>query len=112
PTSAGESQADRGLCSGEGNYASSRMLDGRGGWIGPDLTSLGRERTLREIEESLRSPGLHIQQEYRVVQAHLRDGRVIRGLARNESNYDLQLQSLDGSLHLLRSAQIVRLDGK
>ena len=106
----GDPSAGRSFFFGKGNCASCHMLDGHGGWIGPDLTNLGRERTLREIEESLRSPGLHIQQEYRVVQAHLRDGRVIRGLARNESNYDLQLQSLDGSLHLLRSDQIVRLE--
>jgi len=106
----GDPSAGRSFFFGKGNCASCHMLDGHGGWIGPDLTNLGRERTLREIEESLRSPGLHIQQEYRVVRAHLRDGRVIRGLARNESNYDLQLQSLDGSLHLLRSDQIVRLE--
>src|SRR5262249_54694387 len=33
----------------------------------------------------------------------------IRGFARNESNYDLQLQSLDGKLHLLRRQEIAEL---
>ncbi|HYM12391.1 MAG TPA: PQQ-dependent dehydrogenase, methanol/ethanol family, partial [Bryobacterales bacterium] len=36
----------------------------------------------------------------------LRDGRTLRGLAKNESNYDLQLQDLSGALHLLSKDQI------
>ena len=75
----GDPSAGRSFFFGKGNCASCHMLDGRGGWIGPDLTNLGRERTLREIEESLRSPGLRIPREYRVVQAHLRDGRIADG---------------------------------
>jgi len=41
-----------------------------------------------------------------VVSVRLRDGRSIRGLAKNESNFDLQLQGLDGRLYLLRRDEI------
>ena len=37
---------------------------------------------------------------------NLKDGRTIRGLARNESDYDLQLQDLDGAMHFLSRNQI------
>lgn len=94
---------------GKGNCASCHMLNGRGGLIGPDLSDLGRERTLAEIEQSLANPSLQIAPGYHVVSVRLRNGRTIRGLARNESNYDLQLQGLDGRLYLLRRDEIANL---
>src|SRR5262249_56016795 len=33
----------------------------------------------------------------------------VRGFVRNESNYDLQLQSLDGKIHLLRRQEVAEL---
>ena len=48
----------------------------------------------------MRTPG------YRLVSVRLRGGGTLRGLAKNESNYDLQLQTLDGTLHLVDREQI------
>src|SRR5262245_36693697 len=94
---------------GIGNCFSCHMVKGRGGSLGPDLSDLGAKRTLSEIEMSLRTPSARLAPGFRVVSARLRDGRVIRGFARNESNYDLQLQSLDGKLHQLRHQEIAEL---
>jgi len=94
---------------GKGNCSSCHMVKGRGGLLGPDLSELGAERTLPEIERSLRTPGARLAQGFRLVSVSLHDGRKIRGFARNESNYDLQLQSLDGRLHLLRRQEIAEL---
>src|SRR5262249_28420329 len=50
--------------------------------------------------ETLTTPG------FRPVSVRLKDGRTLSGLAKNESNYDLQLQSTDGVLHVLSKDQI------
>ncbi len=86
---------------GEGKCVSCHMVNGKGGSVGPDLTDLGNRRKLREIEQAIDSPGAWIAPGYGAVSATLRDGRTLRGLARNQSNFDLQLQTLDGRLHLL-----------
>ena len=39
----------------------------------------------------------------------LRDGQTIRGIAKNESAFDLQLLALDGSLHLLSKDQVAEV---
>jgi PQQ-dependent dehydrogenase (methanol/ethanol family) len=91
---------------GKGNCASCHMVNGRGEILGPDLSDVGREQKLSAIEESLRRPDAHIAQGYRVVTVRLNDGRSIRGFARNESNYDLQLQDFAGRLHFLHRHQI------
>ncbi|MCI0337623.1 MAG: PQQ-dependent dehydrogenase, methanol/ethanol family [Acidobacteria bacterium] len=94
---------------GKGNCFSCHMVKGRGGLLGPDLSELGVERTLSEIEQSLRTPSARLAPGFKLVSVRLHDGRLIRGFARNESNYDLQLQTLDGKFHLLRYQEIAEL---
>lgn len=94
---------------GKGKCSSCHMIKGRGGLLGPDLSELGIERTLPEIEQSLRAPGARLTQGFRLVSVRLHDGQRLRGFAKNESNYDLQLQSLDGKFHLLQREEIAEL---
>ncbi|MGH9852768.1 MAG: PQQ-dependent dehydrogenase, methanol/ethanol family [Blastocatellia bacterium] len=94
---------------GKGNCSSCHMVKGRGGLLGPDLSELGVERTLPEIEQSLRNPGARLSPGFKLASVRLRDGQRLRGFARNESNYDLQLQSLDGKLRLLQREEIAEI---
>jgi alcohol dehydrogenase (cytochrome c) len=106
---AGEVAAGERFFFGAGNCSSCHMVQGRGTASGPDLSDLGRQRRVAEIEAALREPGAQVTPGYAVVSARLRDGRTLRGFARNESNYDLQLQGLDGALHMLRRNQIAEV---
>ena len=40
----------------------------------------------------------------------IRDGRQFTGIARNEDNFSLQLQSLDGTFHLLAKSDLQHLE--
>jgi alcohol dehydrogenase (cytochrome c) len=76
------------------------MVRGRGGVLGPDLTTVGRDRTPAQLSAALRGgPGSSLT-------VTLHDGRILRGIARNRSPFDLQLLAVEGTLHLLRSEQI------
>jgi alcohol dehydrogenase (cytochrome c) len=92
---------------GKGGCGGCHMVYGRGGVKGPDLTTLGRTRTLRRIEESLSHPGR--TRGYQVVSVQLKDGKSLRGFARNESSYDLQLQDFEGTFHFLRQSGILNV---
>jgi cytochrome c oxidase cbb3-type subunit III len=91
---------------GKGNCSGCHMLKGRGGNVGPDLSNLGRERRLGQIQQALRDPAALQTPGYKLVSVRLRDGASLRGLVKNESNYDLQLQTLDGTLRLLSREEI------
>lgn len=103
---AGNAAAGESFFFGKGNCASCHLVKGRGGVLGPDLSNLGRETRLARIELALRDPGALGAPGYKLVSVRLRSGQIIRGLAKNESNYDLQLLDLDGKLHLLSREQI------
>lgn len=77
-----------------------------GGFQGPDLSNIGRERRLSEIAAGLRHSGEHQTPGYQTVSLRLRDGRTLQGLVKNESSFDLQLQTPDGKLHVFSSDQI------
>jgi alcohol dehydrogenase (cytochrome c) len=98
--SAGDAAAGERYFLGEGKCAGCHNA------VGPDLSNLARQRTRRQIEQALRHPESLNTPGYRMMSVRTRDGRTLRGFAKNESNYDLQLQALDGTLHFLSGAEI------
>jgi PQQ-dependent dehydrogenase (methanol/ethanol family) len=91
---------------GKGQCASCHMVQGKGSPIGPDLSNVGSQMTVDQIREALLQPGANITPGYKLVTVQLRDGRAIRGFARNRSNFDIRLQDLEGKFHLLQEGQI------
>lgn len=75
---------------------------GKGGHLGPDLSNIGGSRPLAVIRESIIEPGkdlFYLGNESATVR--LKSGNVLRGVARNRSNYSLQLVDTNGRLHLI-----------
>ena len=114
----GDATAGERFFSGKGQCASCHMIRGRGGVIGPDLSNVGRERTLAQIEHSLTDPGAAPvtpvarggrsggRPSYPAVTVRLRNGHSLRGIAKNESNFDLQLLGVDGKLYLVSKDEV------
>ncbi len=94
----------------KGQCASCHMVYGRGEPIGPDLSNLGNEMTTAEIREALLKPSAHVTPGYELVTVRLRDGKSIRGFVRGRSNFNLQLQDLEGRFHLLQEGQISAIE--
>src|SRR5262249_14489796 len=46
---------------------------------------------------------------YKAVTVRLRNGQTIRGIAKNESAFDLQLLAMDGKMHLLQKDQVTEV---
>jgi Cytochrome c553 len=91
---------------GKGQCAECHMVRGRGKAIGPDLSNVSREMTLGELRQVLRDPKSRITPGYEMVTVVLHGGATLRGFARGRTNFDLQLQDLDGRFHLLQASRI------
>ena len=94
---------------GTGGCGNCHMALGRGKAVGPDLSNVAREMSLAEMEEAVRHPSARIAAGYELVNLELRDGRKLRGFARNRSIYSVQVQDFDGNFHLLTDTQIARI---
>ncbi len=102
----GDPRAGRDFFFGKGGCAECHMARGRGKAVGPDLSNAGHELTLSEIRQALRDPASRITPGYEMVAVELRDGRTVRGFARGRTNFDIQIQTLDGGFQLLQAEQI------
>ena len=116
----GDAGAGEKLFFGSLGCSSCHMVRGIGGTRGPDLSEAGRQLTLAEIEQVLDNPAAprvksHAvagcppwaycpQSTWDVVEVRMKDGSALRGFARNQGAHDLQLQTFDGTYHLLSEA--------
>ncbi len=96
------------------------MVRGSGASNGPDLSNIGRELTLRELEQSLTDPNSRKGKKngascpgwafcpddpWAVVKVRLLSGQIQRGFARSRGAHDLQLQDFEGKMHLLEQGR-------
>jgi putative heme-binding domain-containing protein len=85
-------------------------IRGRGSRMGPDLSIIGANQPLTLIRASLLQPSK--QPSFRgkeSVTVTMKDGSTIVGLARNRSNYALQVVDRNGDLHLISMADVKAL---
>jgi PQQ-dependent dehydrogenase (methanol/ethanol family) len=85
------------------------MVAGTGSPLGPDLSSIGREMNMDQLRRALLEPDATITPGYQLVTITLKSGKTLRGFARGESSFDVQLQDLDGGFHLLEKSGIASL---
>ena len=98
------------------------MVQGSGAAKGPDLSNIGRELTLRELEQALLNPNSRKGKRsgascpgwafcpddpWAVVNVRLKSGERLRGFARSRGPHDLQLQDFEGRMHLLDESALI-----
>ena len=84
------------------------MINGAGGFLGSDLSNDGAVMSVAEMSEQITN---HDQSpRARTIEVSTRDGRKLSGFARNEDNFSLQLQTLDGKFHFLDKSTVISED--
>jgi PQQ-dependent dehydrogenase (methanol/ethanol family) len=106
---AGDAAAGASIFFTTGGCAQCHTAQGRGGANGPDLSNIGRQLTLAEIDQSLEQPDARIAAGYEIVNVTLKDGISLHGFTRSQGAHDLQLQTLDGRMHLLLDGEYTRV---
>jgi cytochrome c oxidase cbb3-type subunit 3 len=96
----GDTQRGKLLFFGKARCTDCHMISGLGGFIAVDLSSYGSNRSAKEIRSAITDPNKDMEPRKRTVLVTTREGRQLTGIARNEDNFSLQLQSLDGTFHL------------
>jgi len=84
---------------------------GKGGSTAPDLTNIGGLRPLALIKEAVLDPANELfVLGNEAVTVKLKNGQVIKGVARNRDNYSLQVVDTAGKLHLLSMRNVAELE--
>lgn len=102
----GDAAAGEKLFWGSVGCAQCHRVAGKGGFLGPDLTNIGRTSTLPKLKASILTPDEVRTPGYQFVSVTMRDGSKLEGLEKDRTNYNLQLQLADGSLRPLQMRQV------
>ncbi len=97
---------------GEANCSLCHAVEGKGGRVGPDLSSVGGSRTREAIIDSVRNPSRRLAwgltestkefpQEYETITVVTADGKEIKGVALNEDNFSVQLMDTSEQIYSL-----------
>jgi cytochrome c oxidase cbb3-type subunit III len=123
-TPIGNVQNGQALFYGAPGCATCHMVNGKGGRLGPELTSIGTARSMDSLIESVRNPNQRLAwgliestkefpQEYLSVNVETADGQKFSGVVLNQDNFSLQMMDMREQIHLfekgkLKSCEITR----
>ncbi|MDQ6705397.1 MAG: c-type cytochrome [Acidobacteriota bacterium] len=81
----------------------------RGGWIGPELTRIGRQRSLAHLRESIVSPNADPTPGYETVTVITKAGTKITGIEKGYDNFTVQLLDLSQNYHSFERNQLASI---
>jgi cytochrome c oxidase cbb3-type subunit III len=95
---------------GKAGCSGCHMAAGKGGFIASDLSGYARTHTVEQTRSAITNPTPSSDRQARLVTATTRGGDQYVGRIRNEDNFSLQLQTLDGTFHFLAKADLQGLE--
>lgn len=90
---------------GKAGCSACHMAAGKGGFIASDVSGYARGHPVEQIRSAITSPT-----QARMVTATTRSGERYVGRIRNEDNFSLQLQTLDGTFFFVEKSDLKALD--
>jgi putative heme-binding domain-containing protein len=113
----GNAEHGKELFNGGAGCSTCHMIQGKGGRLGPDLTTVGASRSMEYLAESLRNPSRRLAQgifeamkefpkEYESVSVVTSDGTKLSGVILNEDQFTVQMLDTHEQLHLFEKDKL------
>jgi cytochrome c oxidase cbb3-type subunit 3 len=106
----GDPKRGKTLFSGKAGCSGCHMAAGQGGFIASDLSGYSRTHSVDETRDTITIPDPKADRLSRSATVTTRDGEKYVGRVRNEDNFSLQLQDLDGVFHFFAKSDIEGVD--
>ena len=89
---------------------SCHVVEGRGGILGPELTTIGGRRGAVYLREAIVTPAASHPPGYLVVRAVAAGGAQVRGIRVNEDVFWIHIRDASGTVHALQKSELARVD--
>ena len=94
----GSAAAGQALFAGKGGCARCHMVNGDGGRLGPDLSSVGERRMPAELESDLVDPDAEVLPRWWTITATGPGGETVEGLRMSEDTFTFRIMDADENL--------------
>ena len=95
---------------GKARCSGCHMAAGKGGFIASDLSAYARSHAVEQIRSAITTPPLGKDRQAKLVTTTTRGGEKHVGRIRNEDNFSLQLQMLDGTFYFVDKSELAGLE--
>jgi cytochrome c oxidase cbb3-type subunit 3 len=95
----GDTRRGQQIFATKGGCAKCHTIEGHGGAIGPELTSIGDRRNAADLRTALLEPGVSVPLEFLQVRLVTKDGRSFTGVRINEDTFSIQIRDLSNQVH-------------
>ena len=107
----GDPHRGKALFFGTAHCSECHMVRGVGGFLGRDLSAYGATISPADVRANILKPGNSLpNRATKFAVVTLRDSQKLTGIIRNEDNFSIQLQSVDGTFHLLNRAEVTQVE--
>jgi cytochrome c oxidase cbb3-type subunit III len=106
----GDPESGKKLFFGKPGCSACHMMAGVGGFIGSDLSGFARTHSADEIRDAIVNPNPNRDRQGQTAMATTLEGEKLIGRVRNEDNFSVQLQTLDGTFHFLSRSDLKSLE--
>ena len=106
----GDAKQGEALFYGKAQCSDCHMVNGKGGFIGSDLTYYGAEAKPDQMRAIILDPDKNLPADQKATTVVTTAGETITGMLRTNNNFSLSLQTLDGSFHFLAKSELSRVD--
>ena len=106
-TMPGSPHAGSELFFGKASCSQCHMANGAGGFLGSDLSTYARGRSVAEIRAAVTEPA---SDRGKAVLVTSTNGEQFEGIVRNEDNFSLQLQTRDGAFHFFDKSSVRQIE--
>lgn len=104
----GNAAAGKTVYRGKGGCAGCHQIGGQGGVLGPELSRIGRSRSLAHLRRALVEPDAELTPGYGSVEVETSEGKVIRGVEKNFDNFYVTLMEAGEKLHSYEREKLKR----
>ena len=106
-TMPGSPQGGKELFFGKASCSQCHMANGVGGFLGSDLSTYARGRSVAEIRTAVTEPA---SDRGKAALVTANEAAQFEGIVRNEDNFSLQLQTRDGDFHFFEKSELRQVE--
>ncbi len=105
----GNSKGGEALFFGRARCSECHMVNGKGGFIGSDLSLYGTHKSVAQIRSVILDPEKTLPPQEKATTVVTHTGQTFTGILKVEDNFSVSIQTMDGEFHHFQKSQLTHL---
>jgi cytochrome c oxidase cbb3-type subunit III len=106
----GDASRGEALFFGKAQCSDCHMVNGKGGFIGGDLSFYGANAKPDQMRAIILNPEKSLPPEKKATTVVTKSGQTVTGMLKGNNNFSISLQTTDGTFHFLQKTDLTQID--